>query len=262
MFLRFFEIVKLRIYPFFLMIILAGCNIQSVSTYELPKITFEPDLHTEKLPDFASIKDIKVKKAAFFNYLMPAVKALNSHIMTLRTAALKLRNKHLNKKEVAWLGRLAKKYRIQSTPKDGKVFWNELNRKVDIVPPSLALAQAANESSWGTSRFARVGNNLFGQWCFTSGCGIVPMRRNEGSTHEVSKFNNVFDSVRSYIHNLNINTSYTQLRTIRANLRAGQEPIKGTELVKGLINYSAKGQDYIAIITQIIKKNKLEHWEG
>jgi len=121
----------------------------------------------------------------------------------------------------------------------------------------LALAQAANESAWGTSRFAQDGNNLFGQWCYTNGCGLVPSRRREGATHEVRRFDNIRDSVESYIHNLNTFPSYQMLRRIRQQLRQQDRPIDGVSLADGLESYSSRGLDYIVELQRMIYSNEL-----
>jgi len=98
---------------------------------------------------------------------------------------------------------------------------------VDTIPPSLALAQAANESAWGTSRFARQAHNYYGQWCFEKGCGIVPDRRDANKSHEVAAFDSPRESVARYLHNLNSNSAYKSLRDIRSRLKAANKPVTG-----------------------------------
>jgi Bax protein len=137
-----------------------------------------------------------------------------------------------------------------------------LLQRVDVVPVSLVLAQAAKESAWGRSRFAREGNNLFGEWCFTAGCGMVPRRRESGKTHEVETFPSVRAAVASYIHNLNSHPSYRMLRSIRASLREAGKPLNGLALARGLEAYSAQGSDYVASVRDIIRKNRLGRGEG
>ena len=120
------------------------------------------------------------------------------------------------------------------------------------------MAQSANESGWGTSRFAREVNNYFGQWCFQPGCGIVPRRRPKAATYEVLTFDTTKQSVRSYMHYLNTSNAYKKLRTIRQSLRHKEKPVTGSHLANGLEKYSARGLDYVAEIKAMIRQNKLE----
>ena len=135
--------------------------------------------------------------------------------------------------------------------------WETLLRRVDVVPPSLALAQAANESAWGTSRFARDGNNYFGQWCFEQGCGLVPKRRDEGRAHEVATFSSPVESVERYMANLNTHDAYRPLRERREQLRESEAPITGIQLAAGLEKYSERGEEYIAELRSMIRFNNL-----
>ena len=139
--------------------------------------------------------------------------------------------------------------------------WNMLLNRIDIVPTSMLLAQAANESAWGTSRFAQQGNNLFGQWCFSPGCGIVPKQRAAGRIYEVQKFPSVLASVQAYILNLNTNTHYQAFRQARAQLRTQGKPISGYALADGLRHYSQRGKAYVSDIRYIIVANQLGNTE-
>mgnify|MGYP000465840695 CR=1 FL=1 len=134
---------------------------------------------------------------------------------------------------------------------------SELLLYVDIIPESLVLAQAANESAWGTSRFALEGNNYFGQWCFRKGCGLVPEQRDDEAEHEVRRFKNARQSVFAYIDNLNINRAYADLREKRSELRQNGQEITGLTLASGLHSYSERGQDYIDEIESLISYNEL-----
>ena len=127
-----------------------------------------------------------------------------------------------------------------------------------MIPNSLALVQAANESAWGTSRFARDANNYFGQWCFTRGCGLIPANRIEGAHHEVQRFSSPKESVASYLNNLNTHNAYAQLRSIRSNAVKNGEPITGYLLAAGLGKYSERGEAYIEEIRTMIRVNHLE----
>ena len=136
-----------------------------------------------------------------------------------------------------------------------------LRKRLDVVPPSLILARAANESAWGTSRFATKGNNLFGQWCFSKGCGLVPRGRAEGASHEVAKFSSPYRSVRAYIQNLNRHPTYQLLRDVRLEDRRENAPLSGLELAEGLRGYSERGEEYIEEIRAMIHYNNLEFYD-
>ena len=131
----------------------------------------------------------------------------------------------------------------------------ELLLRVDEIPTSLVLAQAANESAWGTSRFAQDGHNYFGQWCFKQGCGITPSNRAPGATHEVKRFNTPMDSVHAYFININTHRAYKTLREIRAS---AEKPVSGVLLADGLLNYSERKQAYIDELKSMIISNNLE----
>ena len=130
-----------------------------------------------------------------------------------------------------------------------------------MIPVSMLLAQAANESAWGTSRFAQKGNNFFGQWCFKAGCGIVPKMRPSGRIYEVARFNSPYDSVKSYLKNLNTNNGYKLFRKLRAMERETEGKLNGLVLAPGLINYSERKQKYVNSIKAIISRHNLEQFD-
>jgi Bax protein len=119
------------------------------------------------------------------------------------------------------------------------------------------LAQAANESAWGTSRFAQLGNNLFGEWTYTPGAGIIPEDRPPGASYEVRKFPSLYESIRSYMNNLNRNEAYLKLRETRESLRKEGKLVTGTSLAYGLSKYSQRGDEYISEIQVMIRQNQL-----
>ena len=153
--------------------------------------------------------------------------------------------------------RLAKQYRIKLKVTD-QGFFSRLLSRVDSLPESLVLAQAANESAWGTSRFARQGNNLFGQWCFKPGCGLVPQARDDEAFHEVAKFSSVQGSINAYFANLNSHPAYEPVREIRGCLRQQQARVTGVALAEGLEQYSSRGYAYIDELQAMIRFNQLE----
>ena len=149
---------------------------------------------------------------------------------------------------------LANKYEVEWIENQPISVMQELFTRVDIVPVQLAVVQAAKESSWGRSRYAVEVNNLFGQWCYKKGCGLVPKERSDGARHEVRKFNTVSDATRSYMHNLNSHQNYSDLRKLRQNLRARGQGIEGDDLVDGLLLYSERRQQYVDEIRSMIKQ--------
>lgn len=222
----------------------------------------------EPLPDFAAIGDVRSKKQAFFGYLLPMIEAHNERIRGTRAFLMEVRETLAEgddpgRTEQERLAKLAKRYRVpleEDTPMD-LAFVDQLLRRADVLPPSLVLAQAATESAWGTSRFAKTANNLFGQWCFTKGCGIVPARRIAGATHEVQDFESVYDSVDSYFRNLNSHPAYGGVRERRLAARKAGKGIRGAELARGLIRYSERGEEYVEELRQIIRVNKLDAYD-
>ena len=161
----------------------------------------------------------------------------------------------LSKDDVERLTWLEEEYRVKST-QPLKVKLPALLQKIDVLPVELVLVQAANESAWGTSRFARKGYNFFGLWCFSKGCGFVPNRRNEGASHEVAKFDSLSRATYTYMRNLNRHDAYADLREIRSRLRANQIPITGVALAEGLMNYSERGAAYVEELQTMIRFNE------
>ena len=216
----------------------------------------------KKLPDFSKILDVKEKKEAFFTTLYPIIQAENNHVLQLRKLIKMLKGiplAKLSEKQRSWLLNVSKNYKLENELIDDNTF-DELLKRVDYVPPSLALTQAAIESGWGASRFSKQGNNLFGQWCFSPGCGMVPSSRDSDKGHEVAKFATVNNSVRSYILNLNSHDSYAELRQNRALLREKQASFTGVTLAKSLTEYSEEGSHYVAKVTEFINHNNLQRF--
>lgn len=213
------------------------------------------------LPDFSTIDDVQEKKQAFFDYMLPLIHEANARIMAERMLVEKwhLDADSLSSDEQAELQHLLTKYRVTSDDPDEQK--DLLLRRVNTIPPSLVLAQAANESAWGTSRFAREGNNLFGQWCFSRGCGLVPEDRNDGSRHEVRAFDTPLDSITSYMRNLNSHPQYRDLRELRLQDIEQQGHPGGISLAEGLQGYSERGDEYVDEIQQMIRFNRLQRFD-
>lgn len=220
-----------------------------------------PNWANEDLPDFSQYQDTTEKKAAFFSFLYPRIVLANSRILIERDYLDSLAAKDtLTRKEYDWLAQQAERLRVDAEPGSEEQF-ALLRKRLDVIPPSLILAQAANESAWGTSRFATEGNNLFGQWCFSKGCGLVPLGREEGANHEVAKFESPYRSVRAYIQNLNRHQTYQLLRDVRLKDRRSNAPLSGIELAEGLLGYSERGEEYIEEIRAMIHYNNLEFYD-
>ncbi len=221
-----------------------------------------PPLILRSLPDdLGEISSSSKRKSIFVRALLPMVLLANNEIRFERSKLEKIKRnytlyKRLDDTQEHILNTLAQRYRVDLNKYGMEQALAKLERRIDIIPPDLALAQAANESAWGTSRFSRVANNLFGEWTFQQGQGIVPLGRPEGETYEVEKFNTVYDSVRSYLHNLNTHKAYKEFREIRVEMRqAGYIP-DGMTLAEGLRQYSTRGEEYIKEIQQMIRNNK------
>lgn len=212
------------------------------------------------IPDFSSYQDVKKKKNDFFAFLLPKVKKANDNILIERREVFKLQAAlpSLTQAHLTTLSRLKEKYEVDT--ENNSVAINELIKRIDIIPASLALAQAANESAWGTSRFAQKGNNLFGQWCYVKGCGMIPKQRTSSERHEVAKFDNILASIESYMRNLNSQAAYEKLRDLRAEAREDESMITGISLAKGLWSYSTRREAYIHEIQAMIRHNSLQQF--
>lgn len=209
---------------------------------------------------------IKQKKREFFNFLIVHVLAENMELLQQRQQLVSLQKSFtlhnvLSIDEQHTFDGLLHRYRLSSSKQSMPALFDELMIRVDIIPTSLALSQSANESAWGTSRFAKEGNNYFGQWCFRKGCGLVPSLRPEGEIYEVAQFDNVRASVSSYFRNINTHAAYKQLRGIRAQLRHENKTIKGELLADGLVSYSERGEEYVNELKAMIRVNALAKWD-
>lgn len=218
----------------------------------------------KQLPNFAGIDHIPERKRAFFNMLMPMVEWRNHQLRQLRSDIEAMREtlasgKELSDDQANTLEKLRIHFRVtEDNYPETKEALEILRRRVDIIPPEMVLAQAAAESGWGTSRFARQANNLFGQWCYRKGCGLVPNARSEDASHEVQKFETVNDAVSTYFRNINTNRAYLEVRQIRAEQRANGQTPSGLAMVEGLHRYSSRGQAYIDELKELIHYNDLE----
>lgn len=224
-----------------------------------------PRLVLADLPtDIDAIDSIDDRKALFFKAMLPLILMANEEIERDRERLVRLHRQKTSGSAIApkdrfWLARLAERYGISYT---GEVDTGALLARVDIVPPSLALAQAVEESGWGTSRFAQDGNALFGQLTWNEKhAGIVPRNRQQGETHRFRAFENPMASVRSYVHNLNTHRAYRQFRVMRASMRSQGKSPDGLRLAAALAQYSERGEDYVRTLRAVIRSNDLTDFD-
>lgn len=224
----------------------------------------QPDLFQplSNVPNFAHIQPVALKKKQFFNYMAELGTRANREILAVRKKIKWLfKQPTLSPGQQQWLTQVAKTYQLKRWDVHAVHSRNELLSRVDVVPLSLLLAQAANESAWGSSRFAQQGHNYFGQWCYQRHCGIVPQTRPKGATYEVRRFLTPYASVKSYVHNLNVSFSYALFRKLRYAQRQQNQAIRGNVLVSGLAHYSARGQAYVKDIQKMITFNHLGQYD-
>jgi len=227
--------------------------------YDLNTVRFEktvkPIYFTQFPKDLDEIQSVKLKKETFIKIVLPLIVAENEKILDDR---FKLKNiiskKITTDQEKQWLRQKFLEYKV----KKGNV--EELKIRMDIIPASIALAQAAKESGWGTSRFALEGNAIFGQWTW-NGKGIEPLLKDKSKNHKILRFPILRASVKAYKNNLNTHKSYVKFREKRRNLRNKNKKIHGLELAKTLNNYAETGSEYTKILAQIIVQNRLMDFE-
>ena len=191
----------------------------------------------------------------FIKIILPLILDENAKITKDRKKLFKILGKNFNTAgERVWLKRRFKEYKIEDRD------LAKLKMRMDIIPVSIAIAQAANESGWGTSRFALEGNALFGQWTWSKK-GISPKNKDPDQSHKILQFQILKASVRAYKNNLNTHNAYREFREARAKIRQEGNAIDGLAVVKYLKNYAAIGEEYIVILGSIIKKNSLTDFD-
>lgn len=219
-----------------------------------------PRLFLVRLPeDLTALRPVSDRKAVFIRAMLPLILRANEKILAERARLFALANlpgEEIGPADRAWLARIARRYRARATVPA------LLLRHVDIVPPSLALAQGAEESGWGTSRFALEGNSLYGQRVYRGRGGIVPRGREEGENHRIRSFERLSDAVAAYMHNLNSHPAYAEFRNVRAGMRSEGEPPDGHALAGALLRYSERGADYVEGLRTIMRTNRLSGYDG
>ena len=227
--------------------------------YDLRKVRNEklvkPIYFTQFPRDLDNLQSVKLKKETFIQIVLPLIVAENEKILEDREKLKTLVGKKFTTDaEKQWLRQKLFEYKVK------KQDFEELLLRMDMIPVSIALAQAAKESGWGTSRFALEGNAIFGQWTW-DGQGIAPLDRDGDKNHKILKFPILRASVKAYKNNLNTHKSYNKFRERRKQFRNKNKSIKGLDLTDTLKNYAQTGSEYTKILNQIIKQNRLSDFE-
>lgn len=223
-----------------------------------------PDIKLHSFPaDFVHVSDVTQKKRLFYMSLLPMVLTQNKIIRQQRSTLQQLLQQYdevgsITTQQKLWLQQLGKQYHCAIAPLNSKKVRYELLSRVNIVPAALVIAQAANESAYGTSRFAQLANNIFGEWTFKVGTGLVPLDRSPGKKFEVKKFTTLNESLSSYFNNINSHRAYTKLREVRQQMSAAGRPIDAQKLAECLTNYSTRRGAYVAELQSMMRYNKLD----
>jgi Bax protein len=205
--------------------------------------------------EIKSIGNTKKRKDMFIKIVLPLIVKENNKIRVDRKRLFTILNKNSNTDiEKKWLEKKYKQYGVRKND------LSTLKIRMDEIPVSLAIAQAAKETGWGTSRFALKGNALFGQWTW-SGDGLKPKNADEGKDHKVMKFHSLRLSVRAYLRNLNTHSTYKNLRKVRTELRNQNRSLDSLILSKYLDKYAETGSQYIEVLQKIIKQNNLKDFD-
>ncbi len=223
-----------------------------------------PPLLLRRFPtDMHLIRPVQAKKNFFFQSILPMALLGNQEIRQQREFVENLLALHDQGRTIALhqheeLIKIQRYYKVKGDVLNDLSVRRKLLKRIDIIPPALTLAQAANESGWGMSRFAQHANNIFGEWTFTPGTGLVPEGRPKGETYEVKRFDTLYASIRSYLRNLNTHSAYRSMRNQRLKLREKGLPLTGYNLAGEMRFYSTRRDAYVAEIRQMIRGNHLE----
>jgi Bax protein len=209
------------------------------------------------------IRPVKAKKNFFFQTILPLALMGNKEITQQREAVENFLNIHeaggaLSLHQHEELIKIQRYYKVKGDVLHDPTTRQRLLKRIDIIPPALTLSQAANESGWGMSRFAQHANNIFGEWTFTPGTGLVPEGRPEGEIYEVRRFPDLYSSIRSYLRNLNTHSAYRSMRTRRLTMRQNGEPLTGYALAGEMRYYSTRRDSYVKEIREMIRGNRLD----
>ena len=232
---------------------------KSYALQEVRRTKRVPRYYVLQVPPDLSNLIVREKKELFVALLLPSILKANETVLAQRRTLAELLNKQgdggqLSVAEEEWLEHLAGAYHVKSGD------WGELQRRVDVVPPSLAIAQAIDESAWGTSRFAREGNALFGEH-LPPHSGYKFIESKQGHV-KVAAFETVPDSVLAFLRHLNTSTAYERLREIRAQERATGDSLDGYTLSTGLEFYSGRAGAYVKDLQALMKRQRLHDYDA
>ena len=224
-----------------------------------------PRIQPNKIPaDLNDVNDVKQKKAIFIQMMLPMAIDIKNHINAKRESLQSIilqyqTNKKLSPENIVVLRQLGVEFRVKYNPNKIPAILKQLQTKVKPIPISLILAQSIVESGWGTSRFAVLGNALFGQWTYSKKSHLIPINRDDGKTHSIKSFTSPYQSMKAYVGNLNRNPAYAELRKIRES--KGND-VTGSDLAYGLLYYSQEREVYVNKIKRIIKANNLDQYNS
>jgi Bax protein len=228
-----------------------------------------PRIYLQTLPaDLSDIDSTDLRKAVFIKSMLPPILRVNEEILDLRETLQSFvgaldAGRTLDGDDLALIDETATLYDVK--PGERPAMLKELLRRVDIVPPSLALTQAALESGWGTSRFAQEGNALFGQKAFNDTVdSLLARHKKPADAHRYRSYDSLMSAVRSYAHNLNSHPAYGEFRSQRAELRkkAADGPLDGDNLARTLLRYSERGLSYTADLRQMMRSNGMRSYDA
>jgi len=229
---------------------------------EEKKVQGQPPLQNGGLPkEYYDISSNTKSKNYFFKFMYKLIEKENLEIFRDRQIVLEFSNQNLlnfnfASKNFKKYQKILKKYRV-----DYLYDFNTLLKRVDIVPPSQALAQAAVESGWGKSRFVMEANNIFGHWTYNPNRGLMPLQRDEDATHYIRIFTSLQASVKAYMFNLNTNAAYKEFQDKRYELRRENKPLSGKILSQTMLKYSGIGHNYLEILDDVITSNNLNRFD-
>lgn len=212
--------------------------------------------------EYYEISDNIKSKKYFFDFMYKMIEKENIKVLEERRFVKEMLTSNIlemdfNSPKFKKLLEIKEKYNIENL-----YTFTEYSRKIDIVPPAQALAQAAVESGWGKSRFIKVANNIFGHWTYNPRIGILPEDRVIGATHYIRKFQSLQDSISAYILNLNRNPAYKTFRKKRYELRLSRKNPDGLTLSQTMLNYSGIAHEYLTILRSVIVKNQLKKYDS
>ena len=208
--------------------------------------------------DIRAIRVPAKRKALFIKTVLPLILQANDEIRADRARLERILDHKgdLPAVDRLWLAAKAEVYEVKRADLRG------LQARMDVIPASLAIAQAAEESGWGTSRFVLEGNALFGQWTYSRNRHMVPRKRAAGRNHQIQAFPSLIEGVRAYMENLNTHRAYREFRASRSAQRAKSQPLHGLELATTLTNYSERREEYVKTIQGLIRFNRLQALDG